>query len=130
MNRTEIHARPFCIGCGYFYAVHGEHRTDCTGAADMPRRVQQRRTKGWRKPLGAVSVVRGTRWGNPFKVGLDAGSNADAAVMFRAHLAEHPELAVAARRQLRGKTLMCWCALDEPCHADVLLEIANSGGAA
>jgi hypothetical protein len=29
----------------------------------MPVRVQQRRTKGWRKPPGAVSVVRGTRWG-------------------------------------------------------------------
>lgn len=27
---------------------------------------------------------------------------------------------------LRGKDLACWCALDQPCHADVLLEIANS----
>lgn len=26
---------------------------------------------------------------------------------------------------LRGKNLACWCALDQPCHADVLLEIAN-----
>lgn len=27
--------------------------------------------------------------------------------------------------ELRGKDLACWCALDQPCHADVLLELAN-----
>jgi hypothetical protein len=27
--------------------------------------------------------------------------------------------------QLRGKDLVCWCALNNPCHADVLLELAN-----
>ncbi len=27
---------------------------------------------------------------------------------------------------LRGKDLACWCALDRPCHADALLEIANA----
>jgi len=31
-----------------------------------------------------------------------------------------------ARDELRGKDLACWCALDYPCHADVLLEIANA----
>lgn len=29
------------------------------------------------------------------------------------------------RRELRGKNLACWCALDKPCHADVLLDLAN-----
>jgi hypothetical protein len=29
------------------------------------------------------------------------------------------------KTQLRGKNLACWCSLDQPCHADVLLEIAN-----
>jgi hypothetical protein len=28
-------------------------------------------------------------------------------------------------KELRGKNLACWCKLGEPCHADVLLEIAN-----
>ena len=28
--------------------------------------------------------------------------------------------------ELRGKNLACWCALDQPCHADVLLELANA----
>lgn len=27
--------------------------------------------------------------------------------------------------ELRGRDLACWCALDQPCHADVLLELAN-----
>ena len=31
-----------------------------------------------------------------------------------------------ARRLLRGHDLACWCPLDQPCHADVLLEVANS----
>lgn len=32
----EIRARPFCSGCGCFYPVHGEHRSDCT-ATDATR---------------------------------------------------------------------------------------------
>ena len=28
--------------------------------------------------------------------------------------------------ELRGKNLACWCPLDQPCHADVLLELANA----
>lgn len=28
---------------------------------------------------------------------------------------------------LRGRDLACWCPLDQPCHADVLLEVANHG---
>lgn len=32
-----------------------------------------------------------------------------------------------ARMSLCGEHLACWCPLDQPCHADVLLEIANQG---
>ncbi len=32
------------------------------------------------------------------------------------------------QRDLRGKNLACWCRPDQPCRADVLLELANSGG--
>ena len=35
-----------------------------------------------------------------------------------AHLALDPS-------ELRGRDLACWCPLDQPCHADVLLELAN-----
>jgi hypothetical protein len=33
-----------------------------------PRRIQLHRTKGWRKPPGAVIVARPTRRGNPYNV--------------------------------------------------------------
>jgi len=29
------------------------------------------------------------------------------------------------RYQLAGRNLACWCPLDQPCHADYLLEVAN-----
>lgn len=28
--------------------------------------------------------------------------------------------------ELRGHDLVCWCPLDSPCHADVLLELADA----
>lgn len=30
-----------------------------------------------------------------------------------------------ALAELAGRNLACWCPLDQPCHADVLLELAN-----
>jgi hypothetical protein len=50
-----------------------------------------------------------------------------AVALFSAWLAEpHQDgLREAARRELRGKDLACWCPLGQPCHADVLLETAN-----
>jgi Domain of unknown function (DUF4326) len=71
-----------------------------------------------------VRVTRPTRWGNPYPV--KAYGRANAIRLYREHLAQHPELVEAARRELAGKDLACWCPLDQPCHADVLLlEIAN-----
>jgi hypothetical protein len=46
-----------------------------------------------------------------------------AVAMYRRWLEQRPSLVEAAREQLTGRDLMCWCPLDEPCHADVLLEI-------
>jgi hypothetical protein len=43
--------------------------------------------------------------------------------LFRRHLAEHPELVEAARRELTGRDLACWCRPDDPCHAEVWLEV-------
>ena len=111
--------------------------------ADQPKRIQLRRTKSWRKPEGVVSVVRGTDWGNPFKVGARLRyehdlPNGDVYVMDCSPITA--ELAVAlfkawmidrgfidqAARELRGKDLACWCKIGDPCHGDWLLEIANS----
>jgi Domain of unknown function (DUF4326) len=90
-----------------------------------PKRVQQRRAKGWRKPDGAISVARPHKWGNPFKVGEHGIRTAEDAVrLYRQALPGMPIYSRVA--ELAGHDLMCFCPLDRPCHADVLLEIANS----
>lgn len=111
----------------------------------MPQRIQLRRTKGWRMPPNTVKVDRSTQWGNPWRVHRHAigpvaatwwvwgpradeecATEADALALslrkFRYYAEQRPELVAA----LRGKDLACWCALDQPCHADVLLELANA----
>ena len=89
-----------------------------------PRRVQLSRKPGWRKPPGAVVVSRPTRWGNPYPVATYGRDQAVA--LFRRYLADHPELVEAARQELAGKDLACWCKPDELCHADIWLQVANS----
>ena len=89
-----------------------------------PERIQLRRSKGWRKPEGAIVVARPTRWGNPYRIGGGL-SRADAVELYRRHLAGSPHLVAEARTVLRGHDLACWCPLSEPCHADVLLRLAN-----
>jgi hypothetical protein len=91
----------------------------------MPSRIQQRRSPGWRKPHGAVSVARGTRWGNPYKVGVHAADNAEAVELFIDYLGRHPELVADAHLMLAGKVLMCWCRPDQPCHGDTWLQVVN-----
>ncbi len=85
----------------------------------MPHRIQLRRTKGWRKPASAIVVARPTRWGNPFPV--INGDRVTAVERFRAWL---PSSGLDLT-ELHGRDLCCWCPLDQPCHADVLLELAN-----
>ena len=110
-----------------------------------PKRIQLRRTKGWKKPEGAVVVARNTEWGNPFRVGYPGVPDRAAAVglfeaamflrshktfsaSFRAFVSDEcggiPEIETVIAH-LRGKDLACWCPPDQPCHADVLLRLAN-----
>lgn len=101
------------------------------------QRIQLRRTKGWRMPPNTVKVDRSTRWGNPWTIakarevgfaGTDADLRAVTVGMFRNGCVRClPVVAsiIARVGELRGKNLACWCPLDEPCHADVLLELAN-----
>lgn len=123
-----------------------------------PRRVQRQRTKGWRMPENTVYVGRGTKWGNPYRMGRagqdgwcvqlpdDGGTTvgfgphvcpggttrlaaAQEAVRLYAETEVEYELGSLTRADIRtelaGKNLSCWCPLDQPCHADVLLEVAN-----
>lgn len=94
-----------------------------------PRRVQRRRTKGWRMPENTISVTRPGRWGNPFRMGMEQPAIRDAehaVELYRHMLSKRPDLVAAARRDLQGKNLACFCSPAAACHADVLLEIANA----
>lgn len=116
--------------------------------AGAPRVIQLRRTKGWRKPEGAVVVARGKandglgRWGNPFPVlrehGEEGRRKAEDAFRFWLVAGRMPDpwdsvYASEENRQrylrhlpeLRGKTLACWCPQPGPCHAHVLAELAG-----
>lgn len=111
-----------------------------------PQRIQLRRTKGWRKPEGMVVVARPSKWGNPFPVGKDFSRHE--AVRLYEDLIVRREAVIRSsrtgqhrytrwhsgwsvptiehvRRDLAGRDLACWCPLDQPCHADVLLRLAN-----
>ena len=107
----------------------------------MPERVQLRRTKGWRMPANTVKVCRPHKWGNPFVVGerygwAESGSaeiegpftpikdRAEAVAVYRSWITDQHDL-LDEMSELRGKNLACWCPHSEPCHADVLIELAN-----
>ena len=99
-------------------------------------------------PEGAVYVGRPTRWGNPFRIEYDRARRSW--LVLDDNGAEYwPECNSerSARRkavslfysdtvhwsdkhlsvyELRGHDLVCWCRLDRPCHADVLLKLANT----
>jgi hypothetical protein len=126
----------------------------------MPNRVQRKRTKSWKMPPNTVAVDRSSGFGNPFQISkatqTHMGKTSDIwvvgtwegpAMWFKDTKKEATELAVsafrtwvthppqaallaAARKKLRGKNLACWCSLDQPCHADVFLELVNRTDAA
>jgi Domain of unknown function (DUF4326) len=94
----------------------------------VPERIQLRRTKGWRKPVDVVVVARPSRWGNPHRpVAATAEAHGAAVAAYRDDLlnGDLPFTTDDVRRALRGRDLACWCRPELPCHADVLLEVAN-----
>lgn len=86
-------------------------------------------------PPNTVYVGRPTKWGNPAKIGTihwwdwnvkvyPIRNREDAVEYYRDWLPRNftdKEI----REELRGKDLACWCPLSRPCHADILLAIAN-----
>jgi len=111
----------------------------------MPERIQRKRTKGWRLPKNTVCVSRPGLWGNPFSVAEHGARKAVSLyrLALRGQWQEvwerggvsgdntHTSLrhrfgAIRERlAELRGRNLACWCPIGSPCHADVLLKIAN-----
>jgi hypothetical protein len=121
--------------------------------SEKPKRIQRKRTKGWKMPKDTVYVGRGSDFGNPFKAddcrkAGYGGSDRQIANLcveaFKVWLGPmwrdvwNSEVSERSRKlvldgipSLRGKNLACWCPVINqsgdysPCHADVLLEIAN-----
>lgn len=94
----------------------------------MPERIQRKRTKGWKMPPNTVYVGRGSKWGNPYRVGTCLIADRQAAT--QAFAANLPLGKISGIDELRGKNLACWCPLPKPgevdwCHAAVLLREAN-----
>lgn len=134
--------------------MHPDHPASdlaaCAEREGCPCRIQLRRTKGWRMPENTVKVDRSTIWGNPFVPGQEnmlipgrmVEDKRHAWRLFQGHAPHNPNLVEAARAVLAGCNLACWCRLCErhaagkpvgvqcevcePCHADVLLELANT----
>lgn len=113
----------------------------------MPERIQLQRKRGWRMPENTVKVARPGMWGNPFSSAsafqrwLETGAWDPCYVIATKLLALDPggalESALNFRRQailsnlhlLKGRNLACWCRSESECHADILLRMANPGGA-
>jgi hypothetical protein len=74
---------------------------------------------------GSTKVADTSRFANPYRPAVTGWTNAKAVAAYRWHLAQHPELIAAAQAELPGRNLYCYCALDQECHADLLLAIAN-----
>ena len=100
--------------------------------AGAPQRVQLKRSAGWKMPANTLKVDRTTRWGNPFTI-AECGSAAVAVAQhgrwmrgeIAAPGAAEPPSRELLRTALGGRNLACWCALNGPCHADLLLTLAN-----
>ncbi|KQU79844.1 hypothetical protein ASD00_36175 [Ensifer sp. Root31] len=124
--------------------------------APEPVRLQLSRSKGFNlqrhsveaNGLPAFNVARPSRYGNPVtqqdfidlqgiwkemgRKPIEGTWQQHAVRCFDAWLGGEiaemgkPPTAAEIRRELKGKNLACWCKPGEPCHADILLEIANS----
>lgn len=97
-----------------------------------PKRIQRKRTQGWRMPEGQY-VRRAEVRANPGTWTTKARASAEAVRLYsdeltywlggRMRLDASFWLAVM---QLDGCDLACWCPLDQPCHADVLLDLTGA----
>jgi hypothetical protein len=121
--------------------------------SERPRRIQRRRTAGWRTPPNTVIVTRPSRFGNPFTLAMayefgyahhgNTGQARKAAVgaftdwlrgnrsMWQSEEGDRARQRILdGLPELRGKNLACYCPLPEPgqpdhCHAAHLLRLAN-----
>jgi len=92
------------------------------------KRIQRKRIKGWRMPPNTVYVGRPTKWGNPFKLKLSKfGIQGNLLASYKLWLGIQLDRDPHFLDELKGKDLACWCPLERPCHADILLEKLEGG---
>ena len=89
-----------------------------------PIRIQRSRQHKMVNPNGLpiVYVGRPSKWGNPFEIGRITRENA--VILYKEGIIKGFRI-IEVKQELKGKNLSCWCSLDKPCHADILLKIAN-----
>lgn len=154
-DRSEFRYRfsLWCIECSDAW-LEDEQATDneqvSSERAKGQKRIQRKRTKGWRMPTGAIYAGRASQWGNPFKVVRQSNGNytierkmaAGAEILAFCFSTEVEakqktvELFEAYARMklvndphwldpLIGHDIACWCSLDDPCHVDVILQLTE-----
>lgn len=124
---VDLDASAVAAGLTTYWPEHRLH-VDFLGG---PLRVQRRRTKGWTMPANTVSVCRPGKWGNPYKVGdlASTGFPLDIDEVLELYEYKVVKYLSGELNQLRGKNLACFCPLNQKCHADVLLRLANTDAA-
>lgn len=70
-----------------------------------------------------VYIGRPSKWGNPFVIGKNL-DRSQAVAKFEEWIRTQPELMAAAKRELKGQNLICWC-VPFACHGHALMLIAN-----
>jgi hypothetical protein len=99
----------------------------------QPVRIQRSRQHKQASPNGLEIkfVGRPTKWGNPYKIGMDKYGIGEVHTrqavieLFEIYANKMLEIEPDWLKELRGKNLSCWCPLEDKCHADILLELAN-----
>jgi hypothetical protein len=105
-----------------------------TKLVSRPKRIQRKRSRGWRLPTGATCVTRPGSFGNPFETAQEfrqslmyfmanpasegIEQNTEEQNMRMRWIAENLD-------RLRGFHLACFCETHAACHADVLIRYAN-----
>jgi hypothetical protein len=82
------------------------------------------RAKGGFNPAKSVLIGRPSKWGNPFVIGKH-GTRDEVIAKYEFWFTSQPHLVAAAKEELAGKDLVCYCA-PAACHGDVLHRVANS----
>jgi hypothetical protein len=136
---AEDTALPMCTACGHVCA----HKKSVKAP---PRRWRMSRGQPrTTMKTGPVYVGRPSKWGNPYRVGVPwppgdppecqhPATHGDVVAAYEDYVAgrmvdKPPFTLDDIRAELGGRDLICWCRLNQACHAETLLRLANEANA-